>query len=411
MIEIEVVSTNGFLGTQRIAAGNTERYLVWFNDLFERGILLTAATATVTSPVSTVVSPCDLNDATTGVYLMVTAATQGETFTLALQVLTNDGQTLNFTIVFVVSAVVASTNTTTLPLVIGPTGPSGPTGVPGFASTTGATGNTGVTGPAGPTGSTGPIGDPSAVTGPTGPIGVIGPTGTQGVASTVTGPTGPLGVTGPTGTQGAASTVTGPTGNTGPTGPTGAQGAASTVTGPTGFTGPGGEATNTGATGPLGTTGPTGPTGLQGDASTVTGPTGAQGTQGVTGPTGNTGPTGPTGVTGATGTTTEVTQNSQSSAYTTVLSDAQKHILHPSADTSARTWTIDSNATVAYPIGTAITFVNQNGAGVITIAIASDTMRLAGAGSTGNRTLAANGIATALKITSTEWIINGTGLT
>ena len=104
-------------------------------------------------------------------------------------------------------------------------------------------------------------------------------------------------------------------------------------------------------------------------------------------------------------------QNSNSAAYTTVLSDANKHILHPSADTTARTFTIDSNANVAYPIGTTLTFVNQNGAGVITIAITSDTMRLAGAGTTGSRTLAANGVATALKIASTEWIISGTGLT
>ena len=104
-------------------------------------------------------------------------------------------------------------------------------------------------------------------------------------------------------------------------------------------------------------------------------------------------------------------QNSQSAAYTTVLSDSGKHILHPSADTTARTITIDSNANVAYAIGTAITFINQNAAGVLTIAITSDTMRLAGAGTTGSRTLAANGVATAVKITSTEWIISGTGLT
>jgi hypothetical protein len=106
-----------------------------------------------------------------------------------------------------------------------------------------------------------------------------------------------------------------------------------------------------------------------------------------------------------------IPQNSQSTAYTTVLEDKGKHILHPSADTTARTFTIDSNANVAYPLGTAITFVNQNAAGVLTIAITSDTMRLAGAGSTGNRTLAANGIATALKVATTEWIISGTNLT
>lgn len=106
-----------------------------------------------------------------------------------------------------------------------------------------------------------------------------------------------------------------------------------------------------------------------------------------------------------------VPQNSQSAAYTLVLADAGKHILHPAADTTARTYTIPANASVAYPIGTAVTFVNQNAGGVITIAITTDTMRLAGAGTTGSRTLAANGIATALKITSTEWIISGTGLT
>jgi len=106
-----------------------------------------------------------------------------------------------------------------------------------------------------------------------------------------------------------------------------------------------------------------------------------------------------------------IRQNSQSAAYTLVLTDGGKHIFHPLADTTARTWTIPANASVAYPIGTAITFINQNGAGVITIAITSDTMRLAGAGTTGSRTLAANGIATAVKVTSTEWIISGPGLT
>lgn len=104
-------------------------------------------------------------------------------------------------------------------------------------------------------------------------------------------------------------------------------------------------------------------------------------------------------------------QNSQSANYTTVLTDAGKHIYHPSSDTTARTWTIDSNANVAYPIGTAITFINDTSGGTITIAITSDTLVLAGAGTTGSRTLAANGIATAVKVTSTRWIISGTNLT
>lgn len=47
----------------------------------------------------------------------------------------------------------------------------------------------------------------------------------------------------------------------------------------------------------------------------------------------------------------------------------------------------------------------------LTIAITTDTMRLSPGGTTGSRTLAANGIATAIKITATEWIISGSGLT
>lgn len=105
---------------------------------------------------------------------------------------------------------------------------------------------------------------------------------------------------------------------------------------------------------------------------------------------------------------TTIAQLSKSANYTTVLADAGRHILHPTADNNARTFTIDSNANVAYPIGTAITFVNQ--INTVTIAITSDTLTLAGAGSTGSRTLAANGIATALKIETTNWIISGTGL-
>ena len=107
-----------------------------------------------------------------------------------------------------------------------------------------------------------------------------------------------------------------------------------------------------------------------------------------------------------------IPQNSKSDAYTLVLADAGCHIFHPAADTTARIFTIPANASVPYEVGTAITFVNQNGTGgVVTIAITTDTMRLAGAGTTGSRTLARNGVATAVKITSTEWVISGTGLT
>lgn len=106
-----------------------------------------------------------------------------------------------------------------------------------------------------------------------------------------------------------------------------------------------------------------------------------------------------------------IPQNSQSAAYTLVLGDSGYQIYHPGADTTARTWTIPANSSVAYPIGTTITFINDTAAGIVTIAITTDTMVLAGAGTTGSRTLAASGIATAVKMTSTRWMINGTGLT
>ena len=101
---------------------------------------------------------------------------------------------------------------------------------------------------------------------------------------------------------------------------------------------------------------------------------------------------------------------SKSAAYTTVLADSGKVIFHPSTDANARTFTIDSNANVAYALGTVLTFINMTSQAV-TVAITSDTMYLAGTGTTGSRTLAQYGMATAIKMTSTTWIISGNGVT
>ena len=101
--------------------------------------------------------------------------------------------------------------------------------------------------------------------------------------------------------------------------------------------------------------------------------------------------------------------NSQSTAYTLVLADSGKTILHPASDNNARTFTIPANSSVAYPVGTVITFINL--INDVTIAITSDTMYLAGPGTTGSRTLAAYGVASAVKVASTTWVISGNGLT
>lgn len=102
--------------------------------------------------------------------------------------------------------------------------------------------------------------------------------------------------------------------------------------------------------------------------------------------------------------------NPQPNVYGTVLSDSGKVILHPSTDANARTYTIPANSAVAYPLGTVLTFVNMTSQ-VVSIAITTDTMYLAGTGTTGTRSLAQYGMASALKLTATTWIISGNGLT
>jgi len=107
-------------------------------------------------------------------------------------------------------------------------------------------------------------------------------------------------------------------------------------------------------------------------------------------------------------------QNSQSANYTLVLADAGKHIFHPVADNNARTFTIPAASSVAFPIGTAVTFINM-AAAACTIAITTDVMNLSSAGTTGSRTLAQYGSATAIKVaglsSSGIWLISGSGLT
>ena len=58
------------------------------------------------------------------------------------------------------------------------------------------------------------------------------------------------------------------------------------------------------------------------------------------------------------------------------MADKGKSIDHPSTDANARTFTIPANASVAYAIGTCISFSNMTSQ-VVTIAITTDTMYLA----------------------------------
>ncbi len=108
-----------------------------------------------------------------------------------------------------------------------------------------------------------------------------------------------------------------------------------------------------------------------------------------------------------------VPQNAQAGAYTLVLADGGKHIYHASGSAAA-TYTIPAASSVAFPIGTVISFINLATAAV-TISITTDTMYLTGTGTTGSRTLAQYGIATATKVSGLSatgiWVISGAGLT
>lgn len=105
-----------------------------------------------------------------------------------------------------------------------------------------------------------------------------------------------------------------------------------------------------------------------------------------------------------------IPQHLISASTTTVMSDAGKDIYHSNA--SAHTVTIDSNANVAYPIGTVMVVSNAAASGVLTLAITSDTLRWVPSNVTGSRTITAPGFATIEKKTATEWwVIGGANIT
>jgi hypothetical protein len=100
--------------------------------------------------------------------------------------------------------------------------------------------------------------------------------------------------------------------------------------------------------------------------------------------------------------------NVQNTNYTCVLADSGKIMITNSG--GPFTHTIPSNASVAYPVGTVLTFMSVSG-NSLSIAINTDSMVLAGSGgTTGTRTLVNSGVATAIKSAATQWIISGTGL-
>lgn len=103
-----------------------------------------------------------------------------------------------------------------------------------------------------------------------------------------------------------------------------------------------------------------------------------------------------------------IEQAAVSAAYTTVLGDANRSKVHPAADTTARAWVLGN---LAYRNGAAITFINEVGAGVITLTATSGNFLMAGEGTMTSIAIAAGGGCTVIRIPGTNrWFISGAGI-
>ena len=112
--------------------------------------------------------------------------------------------------------------------------------------------------------------------------------------------------------------------------------------------------------------------------------------------TDGTGPTGPQGP-------SDIPQNSQTSAYTLVAGDNGKHI-----NITTGGVTVPSGV---FSAGNVVSIFNDSSSNQTITQAGSVTLRLAGASSTGNRTLAQYGLCSVLCVGSNEFVISGAGLT
>lgn len=153
-----------------------------------------------------------------------------------------------------------------------------------------------------------------------------------------------------------------------------------------------------GATGPTGPIGATGPTGVG-----VTGPTGPVGATGPTGPIGATGPTGASGATGAGG--VEAVNAQIGTTYTFVLTDRDD--LVTASNSSAQTYTIPLNSSVAFPTGSLVNLI-QIGTGQVTVQGAGGvTVLSTGATAATPKTRARYSVLTLIKAGTDTWYATG----
>ena len=90
------------------------------------------------------------------------------------------------------------------------------------------------------------------------------------------------------------------------------------------------------------------------------------------------------------------------------LEDSGKHFRSTTAGNI--TLSIPTNATVAFPTGTAISIVEQAAGNILVNAISGVTLYQAGNSTAGNRVVSTYGVATLMKVDTDTWFISGTGV-
>jgi hypothetical protein len=95
---------------------------------------------------------------------------------------------------------------------------------------------------------------------------------------------------------------------------------------------------------------------------------------------------------------------SSNASGTLVLSDTAKHLY------LTGNVTVPPNSSVAFDIGTVVTVVS-NATALVIQAGAGVTLKLANSASTGNRSVASNGVATMIKVATDTWYVYGFGVT
>ena len=104
----------------------------------------------------------------------------------------------------------------------------------------------------------------------------------------------------------------------------------------------------------------------------------------------------------AAGNLRDIPQNAKTGAYVLLASDAGKHI-------SITTGGVTVNASV-FSVGDAVSIYNNSGSNQTVTQGTSVTLRLAGDGTTGNKTLAGYGLCTVLCVASNQFVIAGSGI-